>query len=189
MSLSLRKLEAAGAKKTKTRHYIRAFENRGRLPSGRAWKRTQARILDLYRGIYKRYGGDAIRPDVKALIDGARDARIIRELGMLYVTRAGVMRGDSLMKGNLEMHSVICAQLVAYSNLERLNLEAAARLAAQKPLEDPVLMIEELTREVDAEEAEAQAAREREAAAKVRDERSPGGEGQGQDKDQAGDEG
>lgn len=163
MSMSLRKLEAAGAKRTGVKHGIRAYATTGRvpvnLPSARSWKRTQARVREMYAAVRQRYGGDRISPDVDVLIAGAQDARLIRELGMLYVKRAGVMRGDSLAKGNLEMHSVLCAQLVAYSNLERLNLEAAARLAQQKAPEGPVPTIAEIIREHDEVEAQAQAAK------------------------------
>ncbi|MEN6560114.1 MAG: hypothetical protein ABFD52_04990 [Acidobacteriota bacterium] len=159
MSMSLRKLEAEGAKKAGTKHGIRGLEKRGQvpmnLPSARSWKRTQARVREIYAAVRQRYGGDQIPADVEVLIAGAHDARLIRELGMLYVKRAGVMRGDSLAKGNLEMHSVLCDQLVAYSNLERLNLEAAARLASQKLPEGPILTIAEIIREHDQAEAQA----------------------------------
>lgn len=162
MSMSLRKLETEGARKKGVKHGVSAYAKTGQvprnLPSARAWKRTQARVREMYAAVRQRYGGDNILPDVEVLIAGAQDARLIRELGMLYVKRAGVMRADSLAKGNLEMHSILCAQLVAYSNLERLNLEAAARLAQQKLPEGPAPTIFEIIREHDAAEAEAKAA-------------------------------
>jgi hypothetical protein len=179
MSLNLRKLEEEAGSKARQKHGIIGYRNTGKLPSGRAWKREWAAINQQYEAIRQRFGGDKIQPEVEALLNGARDARIIRGLGLLYVKKAGIMRRDSIRRGDLAMHSVLCQQFIAYLNVERLNLEAAARLAGQKIPEAPITLAE-IIREVDAE-AEAQAAKARETVA--------GGPGSAQEGRSAGDEG
>jgi hypothetical protein len=132
MSLSLRKLEAAGAAKpTRNRptHGVQAYLKGGRLPSGRAWKRAQVEIEALRQALLRQYGGDAIKPDVAALVESAIEALTVQRLSSLYVKKAGILRRDSLRHGVFELHPVLAGQFLAYHNAVRLNLEAAARLA------------------------------------------------------------
>ena len=166
MSMSLRKLEAQGAKRGGVRHSIYGFLASGKLPSGRAWKRAQQEISRLREALIAQYGGDKIQPAVLALLESAIEGLTIQRLSGLYVKKAGILRRDSLKRGDLALHSILSGQFISYANLVRLNLESAARLAAQKPLEDPAATVAELIAEVDAEaELEAQAAKAREASA------------------------
>jgi hypothetical protein len=173
MSMSLRKIEAVGAKKAKTKHGIYAFLVSGKLPSGRAWKRTQADVSKIREALIKQYGGDKIQPAVLALVESAIEGLTIQRLAALYVKRAGILRGDSLVKGNLELHSILSGQFISYANLVRLNLEAAARLAGQKMPDLPVPTIVEYIAALDARKVETQAGGTQEAA--------PGGPGVAQD--------
>jgi len=135
MSLNLRKLEAEGAAKpTRNRptHGVQAYLKGGRLPSGRAWKRAQVEIEALRQALLRQYGGDAIKPDVAALVESAIEALTVQRLSSLYVKKAGILRRDSLRDGVLELHPVLAGQFLAYHNAVRLNLEAAARLARDK---------------------------------------------------------
>jgi hypothetical protein len=158
MNVNLRKIEAQGAKKTHKKHGVYAFLTSGKLPSGRSWKRTQVQVARLREELIRQYGGDKIQPSVLALIESAISGLTIQRLGELYVKKAGILRGDSLAKGNLELHSILSGQFISYANLVRLNLEAAARLAAQKAPEGPLPTIAEIVREHDqAEEAAAKA--------------------------------
>lgn len=158
MSMSLRKLEAKGGKAVGKKHGVRLYERTGRLPSGRAWKRTEAEISAFREAVLSdpKYGGPGrIAPDVRAILLGAVDCIAIQKLGMLYVKRAGVMRLDELARGNLELHSVLSKQLLGYLNTARLNLTAAAALAAQKQPEGPIPTIAEIIQEHDRAEAQA----------------------------------
>ncbi len=153
MSMSLRKLEAQGAKKTKRKHGVYAFLASGELPSGRAWKRTQREVAGIRLQLIEQYGGEKIKPSVLALIDSAVEGLMIQRLAGLYIKRAGILRGDSLAKGNLELHAILSGQFISYANLVRLNLESAARLAGQKEAPDAVPTIAEIIAEHDREEA------------------------------------
>ena len=193
MSMSLRKLEAEGAKKTGMKHGVYAYLKQGKLPSGRAWKRAQREISQLREALIAQYGGESIRPDVLSLLESAIEGLMIQRLSSLYVKKAGIMRRDSMRRGDLQLHSVLSGQFISYANLVRLNLEAAARLAGQKGPELPAPTIAEIIREVDAEAA----AKAKEAAAggpglaqdgrtaagqdggKDREGADPGGNGQG----------
>jgi len=158
MSMNLRKLEAQGAKKTKRgkgKHGVYAYLASGKLPSGRSWKKTQAQVSKVREALIKQYGGDDIQPAVLALIESAIEGLMIQRLAGLYVKRAGILRGDSLMKGNLELHSILSGQFISYANLVRLNLESAARLASQKGPDEPALTIAEVIREHDEAKAKA----------------------------------
>lgn len=153
MSLNLRKLEAAAGVKARTTHGVRAYLNSGKLPSGRAWKKVQAEVSELRLALIEQYGGDKIQPAVLALIESAIEGLMIQRLSSLYVKKAGILRRDSLKAGDLCLHSILSGQFVSYANLVRLNLEAAARLAAQRgPEAAPT--IAEIIREVDAEKAQ-----------------------------------
>jgi hypothetical protein len=151
MSLNLRKVEAEGAKRTARKHGVYAYLVSGKLPSGRAWKRTQADVAAIRKALIERYGGDKIQPDVLALVESAVEGLTVQRLAGLYVKKAGILRADSLAKGNLELHSILSGQFIAYGNLVRLNLESAARLAAQRAPEGPIPTPAELIREVEAE--------------------------------------
>lgn len=139
MSMNLRKLETQGGKKRKrgkAKHGVYAYLASGKLPSGRSWKKTQAQVLKLREDLIKQYGGDKIRPTVLALIESAIEGLTIQRLAGLYVKKAGILRVDSLGRGNRELHSILSGQFISYANLVRLNLEAAARLAALSTKDD-----------------------------------------------------
>lgn len=155
MSTSLRKLEAQGKKpkRGKGKHGVYAYLASGKLPSGRAWKKTQAQVSRLREELIKQYGGEQIQPAVLALIESAIEGLTIQRLAGLYVKKAGILRADSLFKGNLELHSILSGQFISYANLVRLNLESAARLASQKPLEGPSPTIASIIAEHDEAEA------------------------------------
>lgn len=157
MSMSLRKLEGAGAKKTKTKHGVYAFLVSGKLPSGRAWKRTQADVSKIRLALIEQYGGEKIQPAVLALVESAIEGLMIQRLSSLYIKRAGILRGDSLMKGNLELHSILSGQFISYANLVRLNLESAARLA-KGAAEGPGETLQDIIAESDRAQAEKAAA-------------------------------
>ena len=117
------------SRRTGMTHGIRAFVDGNRLPSGRAYKRAMKEVsLKLDRLVVK-YGGDKIQPDVLVMLEGAAKAMVVQELCSLYIKKTGILRRDSLDQGNLELHSVLAKSYASYSNLVRLNLEAAARLA------------------------------------------------------------
>ena len=160
MSMSLRKLEDQGARKAPVKHGVYAFISGGKLPSGRAWKRAQADISRLREALIQQYGGaDRLQPAVLALVESAIEGLTIQRLATLYVKKAGIMRRDSMRRGDLQLHSVLSGQFISYANLVRLNLEAAARLAVQKFPEEQAPTIAEIIRESDeAEEAERKAA-------------------------------
>jgi hypothetical protein len=134
--VDLRKLEAEAANPARLKHGVYGYLTTGAVPmpiaSSRSAKRALRYVRDLYRRIHDRLGGDAIPPEVEALVGAAHHARTISELGMTYVKKAGIMRRDSIRRGDLELHSVLSRQLVAYANLERLNLMAAFELAGRK---------------------------------------------------------
>jgi len=116
-------------RRTGMTHGVRAFVYSGRLPSGRAYKRAMKEVSRTRDLLVAKYGGDKIEPDVLMMIDSAAKAMMIQELCTLYIKKVGVLRRDSLNLGNLELHSVLAHSFVSYSNLTRLSLEAAARLA------------------------------------------------------------
>lgn len=153
MSMSLRKLEDEGAKRTRPKHGVQSYLATGRLPSGRAWKQTQVEIGRLREDLIRQFGGDEIKPAVLALVESAIEGLTIQRLSALYVKKAGIMRRDSLKRGDLQLHSVLSGQFISYANLVRLNLEAAARLAAQPDPAGPAPTLAEIVAEVDAEEA------------------------------------
>ncbi|MGA2533830.1 MAG: hypothetical protein ABSG19_12445 [Candidatus Aminicenantales bacterium] len=199
MSLSLRKIEAEGAKKTKTKHGVKAYLRQRsspafpmmNLPSGRAWKRTQQDLMRLKDELFAspKYGGPGkVSPDVRAILESAIEGLTVQKLSALYIRRAGIMRMDSLLKGNLELHSILSGQFISYANLVRLNLEAAARLAGQKIPEPPATTLAEIIRECDEEEAKAKEAAAG-GAGVSQGERSaaPPSEGEGQDGAESGD--
>ena len=153
-NISLRKLEAAEGTGGRTRHGIQAYLSTGKLPSGRAWKREEAKVAALRRALVEQYGGEAgIRPDVLSLIESAVEGLMIQRLATLYVKKAGIMRRDSLKNGDLCLHSILSGQFISYANLVRLNLEAAARLAAQANPESSLTPLE-VAAEIDREKAE-----------------------------------
>jgi len=149
MSFSLRKVEAEGAKKAHFKHGVYALLDKGKLPSGRAWKREQKKISDLREAMIEQYGGKDIKPDVLALIESAIEGLLIQRLATVYVRKVGIMRRDSLKRGDLQLHSVLSGQFISYANLVRLNLEAAARLASQNHT-GPTMMPLEIAAEIDA---------------------------------------
>jgi hypothetical protein len=159
-NVSLRKIEGQGprgGKPGKVKPGILGYMNSGRLPSGRSWKRVQREVGRIRLALIEQYGGaDKIQPAVLALIDSAIEGLMIQRLSGLYIKKAGILRADSLAKGNFELHSILSGQFISYANLVRLNLESAARLAAQKPPEGPAPTIAEIIREHD--EAAAKAA-------------------------------
>lgn len=179
MSTSLRKIEAQGAKKT-VRHGVHGYLNSGRLPSGRSWKKVQREVSRIREALIEQYGGeDKIQPSVLALVESAIEGLMIQRLSGLYVKKAGILRGDSLAKGNFELHSILSGQFISYANLVRLNLEAAARLASHKAPEGLAPTIAEVIAEHD--EAEGKGG-----PGIVREGRSPEGEARDMDADQGG---
>jgi hypothetical protein len=172
MSLSLRKVEEKGAAKGGKKHGIYAYLASGKLPSGRAWKREQAVIGRLREDLIDQYGGEKIRPAVLALIESAIEGLTIQRLASLYVRKAGILRRDSLKRGDLQLHSVLSGQFISYANLVRLNLEAASRLAAQKEPGADAPTLADIIAEADSEEAA-------EASGGFEDGRSAAGQGDG----------
>ena len=155
-NVNLRRLEAKGGKsgkRGKGKHGVYAFLASGRLPSGRAWKKTQREVSRIRESLIEQYGGKGIQPAVLTMIESAIEGLMIQRLSGLYIKKAGILRGDSLLKGNLELHSILSGQFISYANLVRLNLEAAARLASQKAPEGPIPTIAEIIREHDEAQA------------------------------------
>jgi hypothetical protein len=145
-----RLLEAeAGQKTRREKHGVIGYLNTGKLPSGRAWERVQVEVRRTREALIKQYGGDKIRPDVLALVESACEALVVQKLSALYVKKAGIMRADSLGKGNLELHSVLCGQFISYANLVRASLTSAATLASQKGPEDEAFDITAYAQEFD----------------------------------------
>jgi hypothetical protein len=133
MSINLRKIEIEEGK-GRLRHGVYAYLDKGKLPSGRAWKRIQEEISRLRKELIDQYGGpEKIQPAVLCLLESAIEGLTIQKLSTLYVKKAGILRRDSLKDGDLSLHSVLSGQFISYANLVRLNLEAAARLADRKP--------------------------------------------------------
>jgi len=155
MSFSLRKLEAEGSRRARRKHGVYAYLDKNHLPSGRAWKRAQKEISELREAIIAQYGGKDIQPAVLALIESAIEGLTIQRLSSLYVNKAGIIRQDSLKRGDLQLHSVLSGQFISYANLVRLNLEAAARLASRTPAEAAPTPFE-IAAEIDAAKDEAQ---------------------------------
>jgi hypothetical protein len=143
-----RLLEANAGKKTPRKHGLYPYLRFGKLPSGRAWERVQVEVRRTREALIHRYGADKIRPDVLALVESAMEGLMVQRLSSLYIKKAGIMRADSLERGNFELHSVLCGQFIAYANLVRLNLEAAARLAKEAP-EDEAFDITAYAQEFD----------------------------------------
>jgi len=138
--------------RARLKHGIVSFLKTGAIPSGRAFRRVQKEVSDLRLALIEQYGGDKIKPDVLAMLEGAIEALSVEKLCALYVKRAGILRRDSLKDGNLALHDVLGKHYIAYANLVRLNLEAAARLAGQKSpewIQSPL----EIAAEIDAEKA------------------------------------
>ncbi len=156
MSFSLRKLEAQADQNTWPRHGIKAYLNTGKLPSGRAWKREEAKVSALRDALIEQYGGDSIKPAVLALIESAIEGLMVQRLASLYVKKAGILRRDSLKDGDLCLHSILSGQFISYANLVRLNLEAASRLAKESQTEHTPSPLD-IAAEIDAEKAEAAA--------------------------------
>jgi hypothetical protein len=145
-------------RKTGMTHGVAAYVNTGRLPSGRAYRRAMKEVSVTRGRLIAKYGGDKIEPDVLALVDSAAKAMMVQELCSLYIKRAGILRQDSLIQGNLELHSVLAKSYASYANLTRLNLEAAARLADRKQPDitpDIVTWAEEFDAQKAAQEAQA----------------------------------
>jgi hypothetical protein len=138
MSESLRKVEAEGAKPRAVKHGIYAYLDGGKLPSGRVWKRELAKLNRTREDLILEFGGERIKPSVRALVESAMEALTIQRLSLLYIKRGGIIRRDSLRKGNLQLHDVLSGQFISYGNAVRLNLEAAARMATMKDLVDPL---------------------------------------------------
>ena len=113
-------------------HGVRAFIDSGKLPSGRLYRRAMKDVNLTREKLVAKYGGDKIEPDVLAMVDSAAKAMMIQELCTIYIKRAGILRRDSLDRGNMELHSVLAKSYASYANLVRLSLEAAARLADRK---------------------------------------------------------
>jgi hypothetical protein len=113
-------------------HGVRAFIDSGKIPSGRQYRRAMKEVNLTRDRLIIKYGGDKIEPDVLAMVDTAAKAMMIQELCTLYIKRAGILRRDSLDKGDMELHSVLAKSYASYANLVRLSLEAAARLADRK---------------------------------------------------------
>lgn len=155
MSFSLRKLEAGGSRRARRKHGVYAYLDKNHLPSGRAWKRAQREISELREAIIAQYGGKDIQPAVLALIESAIEGLTIQRLSSLYVNKAGIIRQDSLKRGDLQLHSVLSGQFISYANLVRLNLEAAARLASRTPAEAAPTPFE-IAAEIDSAKEEAQ---------------------------------
>jgi len=157
MSMSLRKIEAAGDKGGRLKHGVYAYLDKGKLPSGRAWLRVQAEISSLRKALIEEYGGvEKIQPSVLCLIESAIEGLTIQKLSTMYVKKAGILRQDSLKHGDLALHSVLSGQFISYANLVRLNIEAAARLADRKAPEgepDVLTFVAEFDREKAEQEA------------------------------------
>lgn len=62
----------------------------------------------------------------------------------------GVLRSDSLNRGDLQLHSVLEISFVSFSNLSRLNIEAAARLYDRKQGVREVINLSRYIAEADA---------------------------------------
>lgn len=132
--MSLRKIEEESGKPARVKHGIYAYLDSGKLPSGRAWLRVQGEIEHLRAALIEQYGGtEKIQPAVLCLIESAIEGLTIQKLSALYVKKAGILRRDHLKEGDLALHTVLSGSFIAYANLVRLNLEAAARLADRKP--------------------------------------------------------
>jgi hypothetical protein len=119
-------------RRTGMTHGVRAFIDSGKIPSGRQYRRAMKEVNLTRDRLIIKYGGDKIEPDVLAMVDTAAKAMMIQELCSLYIKRAGILRRDSLDKGDMELHSVLAKSYASYANLVRLSLEAAARLANRK---------------------------------------------------------
>jgi hypothetical protein len=104
-------LPAIPSRKTKggarLKHGIVSFLKTGAIPSGRAFRRVQKEVSDLRLALVEQYGGDKIKPDVLAMLEGAIEALSVEKLCALYVKRAGILRRDCLKDGNLALHDVL----------------------------------------------------------------------------------
>jgi len=162
---------------TRAKHGIHSWVDSKRLPRGRAFVKTRRELGQLRTALIERRGGDEkITPEELILIDSVIEALGVQKLLGLYVKQYGVVDGQSAKRGRLELSPILSKNWIGYANVVRqaiLALESLKRDAGE-----PALTIEQIIREVDAEEE----AKAREAAAggpgNAQEGRSEAGEGQ-----------
>lgn len=162
------------SRRTGMTHGVRAFVDGNRLPSGRAYRRAMKEVSLIRDRLVAKYGGDKIEPNVLVKTGSAAKSMMAQKLCVLYIKKSGILRRDSLDQGNLELHSVLAKSFASYSNLTRLSLKAAARLAGQAPIganvPDVLTYIASYDTAKEAQEAKA-------SPEPSQDERSPPGQG------------
>jgi hypothetical protein len=108
----------------RVRSGIYSWVNSKKLPRGRTFQVVRRELSHLREDLVQAHGGETITPDAQILVDSVVEGLGVQKILGLYIRQYGVIDGQSIKQGRLELSPLLSRNWIGYSNVVRMGILA-----------------------------------------------------------------